>query len=276
MSIFVCPVCGEGLENCKTSYICEKGHSFDISAQGYVNLLSGKTKSNSGDNAEMMSARTRFLNNGYYTCLKNSICELAVTSLKNNKTGELPLLVDAGCGEGYYTAAAAWYLKENSVIGQTAGIDISKNGIKAAARRDKMTAYAVASIFEMPFANEAADIILSVFAPYCESEFRRVIKKGGSVVLVSPGREHLLGLKTVLYDNPYENVEKFVCPDGFETVDKFTVKDNISVKSADIGDLFLMTPYYWKSPIEASLRLKAIEQLDTPIDFIITVIKKLK
>lgn len=272
MPIFICPVCGNELEHKDKVYICQNGHSFDISAQGYVNMLSGKVKANAGDNAQMMSARTEFLNNEYYACLKSALCRFSAALLKDNN---LPVIVDAGCGEGYYTAAIASYLWDKGINAKIAGIDISKRGIKVAAKRDKNVEFAVASIFEMPFANESADLVFNIFAPFCDNEFRRILKKGGTLAVVSPGREHLFGLKKVLYDKPYENEDKVVCPEGFEEVDKISVKQDITVKGNDILDLFMMTPYYWNTSAAAAHRLENVDQIDTPIDFIITVMKKL-
>ena len=43
----VCPVCGRKLERKDKSFVCEASHCFDISKEGYVNLLHGKNKSGS-------------------------------------------------------------------------------------------------------------------------------------------------------------------------------------------------------------------------------------
>lgn len=272
MSNFICPVCGGKLEREERAYVCQNGHSFDISAQGYVNLLSGKSKANAGDNSQMISARTEFLNGEYYSCLKNALCRFSEDSVKDIS---LPVIADAGCGEGYYTAAVEAYLREKGINAEIAGIDISKKGVKAAAKRDKNVEFAVASIFEMPFAADSANLVFNIFAPFCGDEFRRVLKKGGTLAVVSPGKEHLLGLKKVLYDKPYENEDKVVCPQGFEQTDKISVVQEITVKGNDILDLFMMTPYYWNTPALSAHRLENIDKIETPVDFTITVMKKL-
>lgn len=276
MSIFICPVCGCALCREGGVYSCRNRHSFDVSAQGYVNLLpTSKVKSNSGDSAEMMAARSRFLNKGYYSCLKDALAQTAADIILQSKTDESPLIIDAGCGEGYYTAAVAEYLKENGISARVAGIDISKRGVKEAAKRDKSVAFAVAGIFDMPFETAKATLVMSLFAPLCESEFRRVLVPGGMLVVVAPGRDHLFGLKKTVYDKPYVNDEEPFCPDGFETVKKTRVRADITVSGENISDLFMMTPYFWNTPLEEAKRLDGLERLETPAEFIITQLKKL-
>ena len=61
----ICPNCKQKLQKIDNSYKCINNHSFDISKQGYVNLL--LNTSNSGDNKEMINARSIFLQKGYYS-----------------------------------------------------------------------------------------------------------------------------------------------------------------------------------------------------------------
>lgn len=275
MSIFICPVCGCELQREDSIYTCQKGHNFDISAQGYVNLMpSDKARSNAGDNADMMAARSRFLGAGYYSCLKDAVAKCVVDAVSDGKMGNDPLVIDAGCGEGYYTAAVEQYLSENGIQARVAGIDISKRGIKTAAKRDKLVAFAVAGIFNMPFETARVNVVISIFAPLCDDEFRRVLAPGGMLFVVGPGKNHLFGLKEKVYDTPYVNDEEEYCPEGFEVVRRIKVHDDLTVLGGHIHDLFMMTPYFWNTPIEQAKRLDGLETLDTPVDFIITQLKK--
>lgn len=275
MDIFTCPVCGCALQREEKAYICRNGHNFDISAQGYVNLMpSDRPRGNSGDSAEMMAARSRFLNAGYYDCLKDAVAECVADALRGGKLGWRPLVIDAGCGEGYYTAAVERYLRKEGIRARVAGIDISKRGIKAAAKRDKEVAFAVAGIFDMPFAAASAAAVISIFAPLCDGEFRRGLSPGGMLFVVGPGKYHLFGLKEKVYDKPYLNDEEEYCPQGFEIVSKIRVRDDITVLGGHIRDLFMMTPYFWNTPQELAKRLDGLERLDTPVDFIITQLKR--
>ena len=69
---------------------------------------------------------------------------------------------DCGCGEGYYTKAAADVLPLSSVF----GTDISKDELTVAAKRAKNVDFAVASSFSLPFADSSIDILLEIFSPY--------------------------------------------------------------------------------------------------------------
>ena len=101
MDLYSCPVCGGSLAWGEHACRCPEGHSFDIAAQGYVNLLLANQKSspNPGDNAEMVAGRTRFLDSGSYAPLSDALNGTVLALC-----GDAPRILDAGCGEGYYAA----------------------------------------------------------------------------------------------------------------------------------------------------------------------------
>ena len=76
---YICPVCGNELERVQNSYVCPKRHSFDIARKGYVNLLttSGRDPSKAGDDADMVRARTDFLDSGHYERLADAVADTA-------------------------------------------------------------------------------------------------------------------------------------------------------------------------------------------------------
>ena len=81
------------------------------------------------------------------------------------------------------------------------------------------------------------------------------------------GARHLFGLKEILYEQPYENEEKIRFMMGLH-FGNVTVKDEIYIDQHNIiADLFAMTPYYWKTTIQGSERLKHTETLKTEIHF---------
>ena len=253
-----CPVCGEVLSAVENSIKCVNNHLFDRASSGYFNLHLNKHSKVPGDSKEMVLARRRFLDEGFYAPLRDTL--VSIIKELNPKS-----ILDAGCGEGYYTS-------EFSKICDTVGIDLSKEAILKASKRDKAGTYCVASLFDIPIMNDSIDLVTSVFAPYSNSEFARI---ADAVLAVIPGKRHLFGLKELLYDNPYLNDEEgYDLPDF--TLCKTTAIDfEITVEGEQaIFDLFSMTPYYWKTPRDATERLKKANTLKTEASFKILYYEK--
>ena len=262
-----CPVCGlDGETDAdKKRFYChgKKQHSFDFAKSGYLNLcLSAKA----GDLKEAVRARSAFLEEGYYLPLSNEI-----NSILSEIAAESVL--DAGCGEGYYTNRMAQVSKT------VFGADLSKFGIEKAAKTAKSNGtnafFAVASLFELPVADASFDAVTNLFAPCCESEFLRVLKPDGHLILVGAGEQHLMGLKKVLYDTQYLNPERNDLPKDMELVEKRNLHTTISVKGNDmIRALFSMTPYYWRTSPSDSQKLDNLDALETELDFDIYIYRK--
>ena len=265
---FLCPVCGQKLKKGENSYKCREGHSFDIARKGYVNLLTtkGRNPVKSGDNKDMIRSRSAFLDTGLYEPLARKIGQLISEITDDIKE---PVVIDSGCGEGYYTCEYAKSLPSAAVI----GIDISKHGIDHAASRARANAlgnvsFAVASSFSLPVRGECADVVVSCFAPVSNDEYARVLKKGGHLLIASPTENHLLGLKNVLYDKPYLNEPNVYALNKFSLAEthKLEYKGELT-SSEQIMALFTMTPYYFKTPAEAVERLRSLGRLETEIGF---------
>lgn len=268
MSGFVCPVCGKPLSESGGAVRCAANHSFDKAKEGYVNLLLAsrmRTKA-PGDSKEMVAARNRFLNGGGYAPFAAELARLCA-ELARKKGGVLHIL-DAGCGEGYYDEAICAELERQGLPFRLAGFDISKAAVRLAAKRKLPGAqFAVASSFAAPVESDWADVVLNIFSPFAGEEFHRCLAPGGTLIYAVPTADHLMGLKDVLYDEPYENPCQQVDYQGFALAGETRVEESITVEGQAIGDLFAMTPYYWKTPAEGSARLAKLERLETPIGF---------
>ena len=178
-SLFICPVCAAALQREERRYICPAGHSFDRAKEGYCNLLPVNRKHSKapGDDKAMAAARSVFLGKGYYAPLREALCALAVSM-----TGEAPTVLDAGCGEGYYTDGIYRALQDAGKAPQMAGTDISKFILRRAAKRVRDIEFAVASSYRLPMAAESADLIINCFSPMAAEEFRRVLRSGGGLL----------------------------------------------------------------------------------------------
>lgn len=271
--IFTCPICEQKLNKRGEAYACANGHSYDIAAEGYVHLLPPNKMHSKipGDNKQMVASRRAFLEAGFYQLFSDKLGELVCTYL-DTKT---PILLDAGCGEGYYTARLYHDLAAHGLSPHVYGFDISKFAVKAAAKKYKEIEFAVGSVFKIPVENTAIDCVIDVFAPIVESELSRVLRPGGLLILAVPGARHLFGLKKILYDNPTENEHKEEVYADFEFVTRVPIQDDIRINgNQTIMDLFAMTPYYWKTTAEGSERLKHTELLSTQIEFDFLIYRK--
>lgn len=272
MSIYICPVCGKNLEFTDKTGRCSVGHSFDIARSGYVNLLLSKHmgKTVHGDNKLMVQARRSFLDKGYYAPLKDALCEKVCRYLPRGG-----VLLDAGCGEGYYTASVVEALEGSGKAAEIYGIDISKTAIEFSAKRCKAAQFATASVFHIPVEDCSCDMLITLFAPYCGEEYTRVLKRGGVMLMAIPAENHLWELKKAIYDTPYKNEVKPYELEGFAFCGKKRVSYRIALDSQeDIQSLFSMTPYYYRTGRREQERLATLDKLDTQVDFELLIYKK--
>ncbi len=272
MSSFLCPLCGEVLTEQSGCLRCSKGHSFDKARSGYVNLIPPNAKHAKvpGDNKLMVNARRDFLEKGYYAPFAKAVAEVAVRYLGERSH---PVVLDAGCGEGYYTAAIADALAATRP--DVMAVDISKFAAEKCARRCPDARCAVASVYHLPIQTESCDGVVSLFSPYCGEEYLRVLKPGGIFLMGIPGRLHLWELKKALYDEPYENEVKDYRLEGFSFEEKIPVDSRIYLPdNQDIRNLFSMTPYYYKSGVDTDRKLAELPDLETGISFEILVYRK--
>ena len=273
-SVFVCPICRSPLEDNGKTLLCPNRHSFDKAAQGYVHLLPAN-KMNSklpGDNKEMVAARTAFLSLGFYQPFRDGLCDILRDEFSGKKS---PVILDAGCGEGYYTSAIYQSLSTVCETPTVCGFDISKFAVKAAAKC-KPLSLAVASCFDIPVADSSVDALTAVFSPIVPEEFARVVKPGGIMVLAVAAPRHLMGLKELLYEKPYENERKDTNYEGFKFEKRIEITAEAKLDdNQSIQNLFAMTPYYWKTPIEGSRKLAAANSLYTELGFDLLVYRRI-
>ncbi len=267
MSDFICPVCKKQLIKNEKVYICESNHSFDISKDGYVNLLMSQQSSlkRHGDDKLMIRSRREFLEKGFYKKLSDGICDVVRNNVKDSS-----VLVDIGCGEGYYLKSVLECGKFTAY-----GIDISKDALKYASKALKSSEFAVASAFSLPFSDSSVDCLLNVFAPSAYEEFYRVLKPDGVLIKAVPLENHLWDLKCALYDEPYKNKPEKRNDELFQLVSFNEISYTIELNNhEDIGNLFRMTPYYYKTGRTESERLLNKENMSITVHFGVELYKK--
>ncbi|MFF9624876.1 putative RNA methyltransferase [Streptomyces griseosporeus] len=187
LDLLRCPVCRtRRLHPDHGALRCPVGHTFDITRHGYASLLTG-TRATSGDDAAMVQAREWFLSTGAYAPVCGMAARLAVAAVSEQGT-----VVDVGCGTGYYLAG---------VLGQMPGarglgLDTSVCALRSAARAHDRAAAVAWDVFRpFPLADGAADVVLNVFAPRNPTEFHRVLRPTGRLIVVRPTERHLAELR---------------------------------------------------------------------------------
>lgn len=257
----ICPVCKLPLKRDGKSYICEKKHSFDVARQGYLNLLlvQNKHSLNPGDTADMLNARRRFLNSGKYL----PICKSVSEALKKYSCAPEPVVIDVGCGEGYYTS-----LIKKNCCGVYAGVDISKDGVRMACSRNKEILWLVATAAALPIETGSADAVIAMFSLMLPDEYARVLRHGGCVIEVTVGNDHLRELKEIIYDEVFvQDKHPSPCTEIFEEIECSEHKYKITLDNEELKALLMMTPHFWRIHKERREKLEATESLELTVHY---------
>lgn len=262
-----CPLCHQPLLQNSQGLACANRHQFDRAKEGYFNLLPVQNKHSRepGDAKEQLQARRQFLQAGFFAPLKERLQELLPVTAET--------LLDIGCGEGYFTAGFSAALPQAQVY----GIDIAKAGVRLAAKaaKDKTAlTYCVASSFDLPFADESMDLVTRIYAPSKDDELWRVIKPGGSLVIVTPGENHLLGLRARIYREVRPHPQP-VTPQGFVVAGHCRLTSELVVSEREMrGALLAMTPFAWRLAPDLRDAILAGELRDS-LDFTISTYSKI-
>lgn len=199
-----CPRCGEPLTLSEgRSLLCGNAHCFDLSAKGYANLAPDHNQSKEKYDTALFESRSRVFDAGFYAPVANALCRMAERALPaapratpNAPDSNRPLMVDVGCGEGYYARALAELPARPRVI----GLDLSRDAILAAARQSMRTAWLVADLTRLPLADHSVDVLIDVLTPADYGEFARVLKPGGALVKVIPADDYLVEVRAAVAD----------------------------------------------------------------------------
>ena len=242
-SPWLCPACSSPLsrseEGANKTLTCPQNHCYDLSKEGYVNLVRAGRKAKksgaapAGDAPEALAARGRFLAAGHFDRVMEAAADAVMEVLLRRKgegrePGTTTTILDAGCGEGAYLRRLSHRLASSSFPSSSSslssssisllGVDVAKAAVRSAASRaqqreeegqksDKIgTHFAVASAFALPLPDSSVSCALVAFAPLPSAELRRVLiddgepgSAGSAVIVVGPGPKHFLGLKREVY-----------------------------------------------------------------------------
>ncbi len=279
VSNLACPIEGEQLESHAQQLVCKNGHAFDIARQGYINLLpvQHKRSKEPGDSKNMVIARTRFLNAGFYAPVANKLIEIIEPLIEGSKQ---ICLMDAGCGEGFYLDSIVNSLENKQGESRLSfiGLDISKHAIVAAAKRNKKITWVVGTNRQPPVCMSSVDIILCVFGFHSFDGFSSVLKEGGQVILVEPGVNHLQELRQVIYADikktePHDlsSIEAT----GFSLLNTVPLQFKTGdINKEQIKDLLSMTPHFYRANKEGKEAASHLQKLNLSIDMVFSIFEK--
>jgi 23S rRNA (guanine745-N1)-methyltransferase len=200
--MLLCPVrdCHLALVREGRRLLCARGHSFDVARRGYVNLLQPQERKSRqpGDTVAAVAGRRRLHDLGVTAPLLRAIAELLVASPRDT-------VLDAGCGDGFYLGTLA-----RQTGFRAHGVDISIPAIDAAARRYPEGEWVVANADRfVPYADRFFTIVLSITARMNGSEFRRVLRRDGRLLVAIPAPDDLIELRGAGRDRVARTVETF-------------------------------------------------------------------
>ena len=232
-----CPNCSSPLHPAAGagagSLRCARGHSFDVARQGYATLIAGH-RPHEGDSAAMVADRAAFLTAGHYAFVADALADAAPDD---------GLVLDAGAGTGYYLARVLD--RRPGLAGL--GLDVSKPALRRAARAHPRAAAALADLWRpLPLADGCAAAVLDVFAPRNAGEFRRVLRPGGALLVVTPAADHLVELiaaHDLLRVDPDKaaRVEDSL-GERFRRESVRTLRRRLTLSAAEVRTLIGMTP----------------------------------
>lgn len=176
------PQCGRGpLTLADKALSCPVAHSFDVAKQGYVNLL-GQRRTAS-DTVDMVTAREGFLGAGHYEPIRSAVAHACYGTHR---------VLEAGAGTGYYLAGVLHENPDALGIATDLSVPASKRAAKA---HPRMAAVVADTWAGLPIADGVLDAVCCVFAPRNATEFARVLRPEGRLVVVHPTAEHLQPLR---------------------------------------------------------------------------------
>ena len=235
---FICPYCKNSLELNGTSLKCHSNHTFDLTKKGTINFIaSTKIKESKIYNEKLFTCRRKFIQKGYYEEVYNIIVG-TINSLNLNNLS----ILDLGCGEGTHTINIL-----NKISGNYnyCAFDYSKSAINLASDYNSTNRfYFDGDVNNIPITTNSIDVIIDFLSPYSESEVKRVLKKGGMFIKVSPNKDSLLELRQALGLNEYQKQAKVKdnLAKHFKNISTKTYTKSFAISKEDQDNLIGMTP----------------------------------
>lgn len=219
--------------------MCPSGHSFDQHRSGSLNLLQPQDRRSKhpGDSREAAQARRRLAGIGQADAVYRAFAHVIGS---RSDRGPATLL-DVGCGEGAFLRHVA------GISGlERHGVDISAPSIELAAKASPEVLFVVANADRfLPYADQAFDFVTSIDARVNASEFERVLKKDGLILVAVPGPDDLIELRERVQGGRLEKSRATRIEEelgkSLNLVDRTAVRDARTFEPPVLRDLLTVT-----------------------------------
>ena len=263
-----CPLCQTGMRVIEGQIVCRNDHTFDLAKQGYVNLLP--------EHQEQKYKQTLYEARYYLMNLRDfyrDLYEQLFLLLKDNNLLESPqFMIDLGTGEGTRLDFFQKNLEESNAI----GLDITKEGIKIAAKHYTSSLWLVGDLGNIPLKDQTLNGALTILTPSNYQELKRVLDTEAWFIKIIPGRDYLKELREIVFPpghishNPAPSIEKF--ESHFDLIDKSNYQRIHTLAEFDNEKLLQMTPLTWNATKEEIAKVKKLKSIT--IDLIILIGQK--
>ena len=234
-----------------TRWVCADRHSYDLSREGYLNLLpvTSKPSRDPGDTRVMIAARRQVLDSGLFEPVATALAREVTERIATEHAAAGRVVLDAGCGDGYYTDTLRSTLIRATPMQQSIviGTDISKWAIVAAARRYRHVTWAVANNRTLPILQGRADLITSLFGFETWQSWAALQKPGQQVMVVHAGPLHLIELRKLVYETVRIHGradDNAALKAGYHRIDERALSFSVPGGSSEhLSSLLAMTPH---------------------------------
>jgi 23S rRNA (guanine745-N1)-methyltransferase len=185
--------CHQPLTRRGNAYACDRGHSFDLSRSGYINLLQPQDRRSRtpGDASAALDARARLLAAGVGRNNLDAVVTQAAALLAGRPDA---VVLDLGCGTGEALERVAATTGAGGI-----GIDISVDAIERGARRVPTLTWVVANADRrLPLLDASVALALSVNARRNAVECARVLAPGDYLLVALPAPDDLIELRALV------------------------------------------------------------------------------
>ncbi len=267
-----CPQCEGALALHGTqSLVCPSHHTFDLAAKGYVNLAPAHNQQAEKYNAALFESRASVFADGFYAHVADALC--GAVARHSTHVPPAPLMVDAGCGEGYYARALAASLPHALV----AGVDLSRDAVQAAARQAPALNWLVADLTRLPFQTGSVAALIDVLTPADYREFARVLAPEGLLYKAIPADDYLAEIRAAVAEHlrgePFSNARVVAhLAENADVLERIPIRRVLPVTPAQAQALLRMTPMTFGLP-DAQLQGIAFTQITVAMELYVCRLK---